>query len=131
MSEALDALSFLDAVSASGANSADLPPPPPTASPEFARQAKRQRTGGAAPGQLVAVKTEHGAENEGQDGIVPASPAATSACTARTVKLETTAGEGDKICNGCRRSRLHGVCYVTLEPLHWGLPDGRGSWCKD
>lgn len=38
----------------------------------------------------------------------------------------------DKHCHGCGRSCLSGVSWTNPgEPLHWGLPNRRGLWCRD
>ena len=37
----------------------------------------------------------------------------------------------EKLCTGFKRSYETGICWVTGDPLQWGLPRGRGNWCKD
>jgi hypothetical protein len=37
----------------------------------------------------------------------------------------------EKFCAGCGRSQLHSTCYIKRTPIQWGLPDGRGMWCRD
>jgi len=39
--------------------------------------------------------------------------------------------DGGKACNGCSRLR-GGPCWITPgEEVVWGLPNGRGMWCRD
>jgi hypothetical protein len=41
-------------------------------------------------------------------------------------------GLEDKRCSGCRRSAVHGKCWINAEEIvRWALPNQRGLWCRD
>ena len=88
---------------------------------------KRRRTGGRFSAGSSKESLCHGvadvvANDEELDGS-EAAPAAGDG---------DTAASSDKNCIGC--GRIYGVspCHVVPgETVKWGLPNGRGGWCKD